>query len=177
MTNCWKFVNSSTCQQFKQLAINQIVENLRRCEIVSIVDKSARSDGVPQEIWKVLTRWTTVYHLRWFGLSQFTHRISNNNMHKTKYQTNTEEDVDYSKSYGLKGIGASTCVHQSGIWKKLFKLYTKLRNKPLRLNLDTEEWDRSRTNQITWKDIREVGLSPTLDSYFGYVKTQLKRKR
>ena len=40
-------------------------------------------------------------------------------MHITKYQTNTEEDVDYSKSYGLKGIGASTkttpCVHQSKI--------------------------------------------------------------
>ena len=40
-------------------------------------------------------------------------------MHITKYQTNTEEDVDYSKSYGLKGIAASTkttpCVHQSEI--------------------------------------------------------------
>ena len=40
-------------------------------------------------------------------------------MHITKYQTNTEEDVDYSKSYGLKGIGASTkttpCVHKSEI--------------------------------------------------------------
>jgi len=40
-------------------------------------------------------------------------------MHITKYQTNTEEDVDYSKSYGLKGFAASTkttpCVHQSEI--------------------------------------------------------------
>ena len=40
-------------------------------------------------------------------------------MHTTKYQTNTETDVDYSKSYGLKGIAASTnttaCVHRSEI--------------------------------------------------------------
>ena len=42
-------------------------------------------------------------------------------MHITKYQTNTEEDVDCSKSYGEKGIriAASTkttpCVHQSEI--------------------------------------------------------------
>jgi hypothetical protein len=40
-------------------------------------------------------------------------------MHITKYQTNTEEDVEYSKSYGLKGIAESTittsCVHQSEI--------------------------------------------------------------
>ena len=39
-------------------------------------------------------------------------------MHITKYQTNTEEDVDYSKSR-FKGIGASTkttpCVHESEI--------------------------------------------------------------
>ena len=38
-------------------------------------------------------------------------------MHITKYQTNTEEDVDYSKSYGLKGASTKTnlCVHQSEI--------------------------------------------------------------
>ena len=40
-------------------------------------------------------------------------------MHITKYQTNTEEEVDYSKSYGLKGIAASTKTtprdHQSEI--------------------------------------------------------------
>ena len=40
-------------------------------------------------------------------------------LHITKYQANTEEDVDYSKSYGLKGSAASAkttpCVHQSEI--------------------------------------------------------------
>ena len=59
-------------------------------------------------------------------------KISNNNMHIAKYQTNTEEDVDYSKSYGLKGIAASTkttsCVHQSEI---LGQIWILARNHPV----------------------------------------------